>query len=179
MALKLLKLLAVGLAESTPDEHHVPQFSATLRFCSSLKTPKMAAMKKRKRGPRQADKWETVSVRIPICDAPDKVRSAFQQAIDLVKRYELPCDVIMSDLGEPTLAAQGWRKDGTCSILLSRKLVLNGDAKSVHRRVIHEAAHHIAGRGHRHDEHFNRICSEMYEREGYPRGERGKDWGNV
>jgi hypothetical protein len=121
---------------------------------------------------------KTVVVQVGINDLPDKVRSAFERAIDLVKRYRLPCDVTITDL-EGTTARHGWRKDGTCSILLSYKLVLNGDAKSVHRRVIHEAAHHIAGLEHGHDEHFRRICSEMYTNEGYPAGKPGDHRGNM
>ena len=74
---------------------------------------------------------------------PERLRSAMLCAIDVVKRYQLPCDVAFSDI--PNTARHGWRKDGTCVIFLSFDLAHNGDSKSVHRRVIHEAAHHMAG----------------------------------
>lgn len=80
---------------------------------------------------------------------------------------------------EGTTARHGWRKDGTCAILLSYKLVLNGDARAVHRRIIHEAAHHIAGLEHGHDEHFRQVAADMYDREGYPRGKPGDHCGNM
>jgi len=54
-----------------------------------------------------------------------------------------------------------------------------GDSKAVHRRVVHEAAHHIAGLRHGHDEHFRRIAADLYEREGYPRGKPGDHCGNM
>jgi len=131
----------------------------------------------KKRSLRQQDA-KTFIVQVGIDDLPEKLRSAMLRAINLVKRYRLPCDVTISDL-EGTTARHGWRKDGTCSILLSYKLVLNGDAKSVHRRVIHEAAHHIAGLEHGHDEHFRRICSEIYAKEEYPAGKPGDYCGNM
>jgi len=131
---------------------------------------------KKRRSRRQDAK--TIILQVGIDDLPEKVRSAMLRAIDLVKRYRLPRDVTISDL-EGTTARHGWRKDGTCSILLSYKLVLNGGEKSVHRRVIHEAAHHIAGLVHGHDEHFRRICSEMYAKEGYPAGKPGDHCGNM
>jgi hypothetical protein len=122
----------------------------------------------------------TVVLQTSIDNLPEKVRAAMLRAIDLVKRYELPCDVAITELQNAT-ARHGWRKDGTCSILLSFDLVQNGDSRAVHRRIIHEAAHHIAGLEHldHDDEHFREIAAYMYEREGYPRGRPGDHCGNM
>lgn len=132
---------------------------------------------KKKRHSRQQDS-KAIIVQVSIDDLPDKARPAFQKAIDLIKRYELPCDVAITDL-DGTTARHVWRKDGTCEIRLSFVLIANGDAKSVHRRIIHEAAHHIAGLEHGHDEHFRRVCSDMYAKEGYPPGKPGDHCGNI
>jgi len=108
---------------------------------------------------------------------PEKPRSAMLCAIDLVTRYKLPRDVEISEI--PSTARHAWRKDGSCVIMLSPKVVENGDHRAVHRRIIHEAAHHMAGRGHGHDERFCRIAADLYEREGYPRGRAGDHRGNM
>lgn len=118
-----------------------------------------------------------IVVETSVKELPVKLRSAMLRAIDLVKRYDLPCDVAISDI--PTTARHGWRKDGSCAILLSFDLVSKGDSTAVHRRIIHEAAHHIAGHEHGHDEHFRRVAAELYEREGYPRGKPGDHCGNM
>lgn len=132
-----------------------------------------------KRRARSRDS-KTVVVQTSIDNLPEKVRAAMLRAIDLVKRYELPCDVAITDL-EGTTARHGWRKDGTCSILFSFNLVQNGDSRAVHRRIIHEAAHHIAGLEHldHDDERFRRIAAALYECEGYPRGKPGDHCGNM
>ncbi len=122
--------------------------------------------------------YRIVAVETVIDILPDKLQMAMLKAIDFIKRYELPCDVGITELNSTT-ARHVWRKDGTCEILLSFALVVNGHAKAVHRRIIHEAAHHIAGFEHGHDEHFKAIASELYEREGYARGKPGDNCGNM
>lgn len=116
-------------------------------------------------------------VETSVNQLPERLRSAMLCAIVLVKKYQLPCDVAISDI--PNIARHGWRKDGICAIFLSFELAHNGDSKSVHRRVIHEAAHHIAGYEHGHDKHFRRVAADLYEREGYPRGKPGDHYGNM
>jgi hypothetical protein len=110
---------------------------------------------------------------------PKNVRSAIHRTIDVLTRYDLPCDLIIGDLPPKKTARHGWRKDGTCTIILAWDLIRRGNETAVYRRIIHEAAHCRAGRGHGHDEHFKRICSAMYEREGFSRGKPGDHCGNM
>jgi hypothetical protein len=122
-------------------------------------------------------KPRNITVEVPVNALPAKLRSAILRAIDLVKRYNLPCDVEVRDI--PTTAKHSWRKDGTCAIRLSNDLVRRGDSKAVHRRIIHEAAHHIAGLEHGHDEHFRKVAADLYQREGFPKGKPGDHCGNM
>jgi hypothetical protein len=121
------------------------------------------------------------TVEMPLNRIPkgSPVRFAFMTAINLIRKYRVPCDVVITELPLGTLARHGWRGDGTCAVLLSNKLTFKGDKQSVHRCLVHEIAHHIAGHGHGHDERFNQIASYLYEREGYPRGKRGDHRGNL
>jgi hypothetical protein len=107
------------------------------------------------------------------------LRVGLSLAIDLIRKYQLPCDVRIRDLAPNALAAHGFKQDGTCVIELSKVLAFDGDRRSVQRTIIHEIAHHMAGPGHGHDESFRRIASGLYEREGFPRGGRGDHRGNM
>jgi hypothetical protein len=125
-------------------------------------------------------KFRRISADININVLPVKLKKAMQRAIDLVQRYELPCDVAVTDI-ENTTARHLWYKNGTCVIQLSFALVCNADARAIHRRIIHEAAHHIAGRNHldHADEHFREVAADLYEREGFPRGMPSDGCGNM
>jgi hypothetical protein len=124
--------------------------------------------------------FETWIVTCPdVRRLPDPTRYTLTTAIELVKKYKLPCDVEIRELRPPAIAAHAWRKDGTCTIAVSALLNFKGDRRSVRRRIIHEIAHHIVGRGHGHDEVFKRIAAKLYEDEGYPRGRHGDNWGNM
>lgn len=114
-----------------------------------------------------------------LASMPDPTRYSFQTAISLIRKYRLPCDVHMRELRPNLLAAHGWRRDGTCAVAISNHLNFKGDKRAIRRRIVHELAHHIAGRGHNHDEVFKRIAAELYDLEGYPRGIRGEGWGNI
>jgi hypothetical protein len=128
---------------------------------------------------RKDDEWEVWEGTFDVRKLRNPVRYAFLTAIGLVKKYRLPCDIEMRELRPRVLALHGWRKNGRCVIAISSHLTFHGNRRSVHRRIIHEIAHHIAGRGHGHDEVFKRIASDLYEREGYPRGSHGEGWGNI
>jgi hypothetical protein len=119
------------------------------------------------------------SVRMKVNGLPNPLRFAISSAVKFVSKYRLPCDVVIKELPAGLLAQHGWRKNGTCAVVLSSKLTFQGDKTSVHRRILHELAHHMAGRGHGHDERFRQIASDLYEREGYPRGRRGDHYGNM
>lgn len=128
---------------------------------------------------RKRDDEEEWLVTCDLQQMPDPTRYSFQTAIGLIQKYDLPCDVEIRELRPHVLAAHGWRRDGTCAVMISDRLNVEGDRRSIRRRIIHEIAHHIAGRGHGHDEVFKRIASKLYELEGYPRGARGDEWGNM
>jgi hypothetical protein len=125
-------------------------------------------------------KFQRISADVNINVLPTKLKKAMLRAIDLVQRYELPCDVAVTDL-ENTTARHIWYKNGTCVIQLSFVLVCNADARAIHRRIIHEAAHHIAGPKHldHDDEHFRKIAADLYEREGFPKGKSGDARGSM
>jgi SprT-like family protein len=124
---------------------------------------------------------QTFTVQIPFHRLPSTspLGIGFSIALQLIQKYQLPCDVGIRELSANALARHGYRRDGTCAIELSKKLTDVGDQTSIRRAIIHEIAHRIAGRGHGHDESFRRIASDLYEREGYPRGSRGDHHGNI
>jgi hypothetical protein len=107
------------------------------------------------------------------------LRVGFSTAIELIQKYQLPCSVGVRELPQTALARHGVLRDGTCIIDLSNKLTFGGDESSIRRAIIHEIAHHMAGPGHGHDDAFRRIASDLYEREGYPKGKRGDHRGNM
>jgi hypothetical protein len=110
--------------------------------------------------------WEIWDGTSDVRNLPNPIRYAFLTAIEQVKKYRLPCDVEMRELRPHVLALHGWRKNRRCVIAISIHLTFHGDKRSVRRRIIHEIAHHMAGRGHGHDEVFKRVASNLYEREG-------------
>jgi hypothetical protein len=108
---------------------------------------------------------------------------AFEQTIELIKKYKLPCDVVIDSLPPGTLAVhRGWSNGigriDRCEIVLSLRLVGKSDKKSIRRRIIHECAHHIAGLQAGHGPTFMQVASR-YEAEGFPRGRRGEGWGDL
>lgn len=110
---------------------------------------------------------------------PNPLRFALSTAIKLIKKYRLPCDLTVRELPVGVLAHHTRYKSGNCEIGLSTKLTFKGNQRAIHRRIIHEIAHHLAGPGHDHDETFKRVAADLYEREGYPRGRRGDFYGNM
>jgi len=128
---------------------------------------------------RKQRDWEEWIAEVRVGDVPDHTRRTLTTGIELVRKYDLPCDIEIRDLPPGMLAAHIWRKDESCAIAISTRLNFKGDNRAIHRRLIHEAAHHLSGRGHGHDETFRRVASALYEREGYPTGERGDGWGNM
>jgi|SRR5919109_1482483 hypothetical protein len=119
------------------------------------------------------EKVYTFTMSLPD-DDNNPLAFAMHSAIHLVRKYKLPCDVVVKELPEGVLASHVWRRNTEqCAIVLSTKLTFKGDHVSVRRKIIHEIAHHLAGVGHGHDGEFKRVASELYEREGFPKGKRG------
>jgi SprT-like family protein len=119
------------------------------------------------------------TVIIELDRIPEPVQFALKTAIELIKKYCLPCDLTIRELPGGVLAQHARYKRHNCEIVLSTNLAFEGDHRAIHRRILHEIAHHLAGPGHGHDETFKRIAADLYAREGYPRGKRGDFYGNM
>src|SRR2546423_4478101 len=90
----------------------------------------------------------TFTENVSLDKMPKKWCYAFEQAIELIQKYKLPCNVVIDNLPLDRLAVHRGLTDGIrfkdCEIVLSGRLVGKGDETSIRRRIIHECAHHLA-----------------------------------
>lgn len=102
-----------------------------------------------------------------------------EKGIALIQKLGLPCDLSIRDLPNPYLALHAWSRSGGCGAVLSTRLVFKGDETAIFRRIIHECAHHVAGRGAGHGPAFKVAATKLYSALGFPPSKPGDFWGNI